>query len=75
MDAVKKQLDCFTHTCHQVVPYENYVELAERLNKAVPGNFANKTIFVSTGAEASSIIAFIGSAKAGLTLGVARLGL
>ena len=26
MDAVKKQLDRFTHTCHQVVPYENYVE-------------------------------------------------
>ena len=52
MDAVKKQLDLFTHTCHQVVPYENYVELAERLNKAVPGNFAKKTIFVSTGAEA-----------------------
>ncbi|SOC35835.1 4-aminobutyrate aminotransferase [Rhizobium subbaraonis] len=52
IEAVKKQLDRFTHTCHQVVPYENYVELAERLNELVPGNFAKKTIFVTTGAEA-----------------------
>ncbi len=50
--AVKAQLDRFTHTCHQVVPYENYVHLAERLNAIVPGNFAKKTIFVTTGAEA-----------------------
>ncbi|MCP8895198.1 4-aminobutyrate--2-oxoglutarate transaminase [Shinella daejeonensis] len=50
--AVKNQLDRFTHTCHQVVPYENYVELAERLNTITPGDFAKKTIFVTTGAEA-----------------------
>jgi 4-aminobutyrate aminotransferase len=50
--AVKEQLDRFTHTCHQVVPYENYVRLAERLNAIVPGDFAKKTIFVTTGAEA-----------------------
>ncbi|PLU58245.1 4-aminobutyrate--2-oxoglutarate transaminase [Sinorhizobium medicae] len=50
--AVKAQLDRFTHTCHQVVPYENYVHLAERLNAIVPGGFAKKTIFVTTGAEA-----------------------
>lgn len=50
--AVKEQLDRFTHTCHQVVPYENYVRLAERLNARVPGDFAKKTVFVSTGAEA-----------------------
>ncbi|MFB2566647.1 4-aminobutyrate--2-oxoglutarate transaminase [Rhizobium sp. IMFF44] len=50
--AVKKQLDRFTHTCHQVVPYESYVHLAERLNAIVPGDFAKKTIFVTTGAEA-----------------------
>lgn len=52
IDAVKAQLDRFTHTCHQVVPYENYVSLAERLNALVPGDFQKKTIFVSTGAEA-----------------------
>ena len=52
MAAVKEQLDRFTHTCHQVVPYENYVALAERLNRLVPGDFEKKTIFATTGAEA-----------------------
>jgi len=50
--AVKAQLDRFTHTCHQVVPYESYVRLAERLNGLLPGKFDKKTIFVTTGAEA-----------------------
>ncbi|MFV1840497.1 MULTISPECIES: 4-aminobutyrate--2-oxoglutarate transaminase [unclassified Phaeobacter] len=52
MAAVEKQLNSFTHTCHQVMPYENYIHLAERLNSAVPGSFDKKTIFVTTGAEA-----------------------
>ncbi|MDT1063242.1 4-aminobutyrate--2-oxoglutarate transaminase [Paracoccus sp. CPCC 101403] len=50
--AVKEQLDRFTHTCHQVVPYESYVALAERLNAAVPGDWPKKTAFYTTGAEA-----------------------
>jgi len=50
--AVREQLDRFTHTCHQVVPYENYVTLAERLNAAVPGDWPKKTAFYTTGAEA-----------------------
>ena len=28
IEAVRAQLDAFTHTCHQVLPYENYVRLA-----------------------------------------------
>jgi 4-aminobutyrate aminotransferase len=52
IEAVKAQLDRFTHTCHQVVPYESYVHLAERLNGMLPGKFDKKTIFVTTGAEA-----------------------
>ena len=52
MAAVSAQLAKFTHTCHQVLPYENYVRLAERLNAAVPGNWPKKTVFVTTGAEA-----------------------
>ena len=52
VEAIKAQLDRFTHTCHQVVPYENYVELAERLNAKLPGDFPKKTIFATTGAEA-----------------------
>ncbi|MCZ2405499.1 MAG: 4-aminobutyrate--2-oxoglutarate transaminase [Burkholderiales bacterium] len=50
--AVKDQLDRFTHTCFQVLAYESYVELAERLNAKAPGNFAKKTLFLTTGAEA-----------------------
>ncbi len=52
MEAVKAQLDRFTHTCHQVLPYENYVGLAERLNKLAPIPGEKKTVFVTTGAEA-----------------------
>lgn len=50
--AVKAQLDHYTHTCFQVLPYEPYVELAERINAKAPGNFAKKTLFLNTGAEA-----------------------
>ena len=52
MAAVTEQMSRFTHTCHQVLPYESYVRLAERLNAAVPGDFPKKTVFVTTGAEA-----------------------
>ncbi|MBA3908936.1 MAG: hypothetical protein C0524_03415, partial [Rhodobacter sp.] len=52
MAAVANQMTKFTHTCHQVMPYENYIRLAERLNDKVPGDFKKKTIFVTTGAEA-----------------------
>ncbi|MFV0492150.1 MAG: 4-aminobutyrate--2-oxoglutarate transaminase [Pseudorhodobacter sp.] len=52
MAAVNEQMGRFTHTCHQVMPYENYIRLAERLNDKTPGDFAKKTIFVTTGAEA-----------------------
>lgn len=50
--ALEDQLGQFTHTCHQVVPYENYVRLAERLNHLVPSGTENKSLFVTTGAEA-----------------------
>jgi len=52
MAAVTEQMGRFTHTCHQVMPYENYIRLAERLNDKLPGDFRKKTIFVTTGAEA-----------------------
>ena len=52
MAAARAQLDQFTHTCFQVVAYESYVELAERLNKLAPGTTPKKTFFMNTGAEA-----------------------
>lgn len=72
--AVKDQLDHFTHTCHQVVPYGNYVELAERLNAAVPGKFKKKTIFVTTGAEAVENAVKIARAATGRSAIVAFTG-
>lgn len=86
--AVKDQLDHFIHTCHQVVPYENYVRLAERLNHLVPGDFKKKTIFVTTGAEAvenavkiaraatnrSAVIAFTGGFHGRTFMGMSLTG-
>ncbi|MEN8895637.1 MAG: 4-aminobutyrate--2-oxoglutarate transaminase [Yoonia sp.] len=72
--AVKAQLDRFTHTCHQVVPYENYVALAERLNDLVPGDFAKKTVFVTTGAEAAENAVKIARAATGRSAVIAFSG-
>lgn len=52
IEAVKRQLELYTHTCFQVVAYEPYVELCERINALVPGAFAKKTLLVTTGSEA-----------------------
>jgi 4-aminobutyrate aminotransferase/(S)-3-amino-2-methylpropionate transaminase len=52
MAAVREQLDRFTHTAFQVVMYESYLRLAERLCEVAPGSGAKKAIFFSTGAEA-----------------------
>ncbi|WP_414147650.1 4-aminobutyrate--2-oxoglutarate transaminase [Erwinia sp. BNK-24-b] len=52
IDAVRQQLECFTHTAFQVIPYENYISLAERLNALVPVEGKVKTTFFTTGAEA-----------------------
>ncbi|MDF2528366.1 MAG: 4-aminobutyrate aminotransferase [Enterobacter mori] len=50
--AIEKQLHAFTHTAYQIVPYEGYVALAERINQRVPIDGPAKTAFFSTGAEA-----------------------
>ena len=52
VQAVQHQLERFTHTAYQVVPYESSVALAERLNALTPGRHAKKTAFFTTGAEA-----------------------
>jgi 4-aminobutyrate aminotransferase/(S)-3-amino-2-methylpropionate transaminase len=50
--AVQAQLEKVTHTCFQITGYEPYVELAERLNRLVPGPGPKKTLLMTTGAEA-----------------------
>ena len=51
VQAVKQQLDAFSHTCVMVTPYTSAVELAEKICSAVPIDNA-RARFVSTGAEA-----------------------
>jgi 4-aminobutyrate aminotransferase/(S)-3-amino-2-methylpropionate transaminase len=50
--AAKAQEDLYTHTSFQVVPYEPYIALAEKLNALAPGDHAKKSLLVTTGAEA-----------------------
>lgn len=50
--AVAAQLERFSHTCYQVVPYESYVRVAEKINARAPIAGKAKTCFFNTGAEA-----------------------
>jgi len=53
MAAVQQQMDAYTHTAFQVMPYEPYIRLAERLNALAPVDGPAKTILFTTGAEAT----------------------
>lgn len=88
IDAVTRQAQSFTHTCFHVAPYESYIQLAERLNAATPGDFDKKTMLVTTGAEAvenavkmaraytgrSGVIAFSGGFHGRTLMGMALCG-
>lgn len=52
IDAIRRQLDRFLHTSFNVLPYESYIALCEKLNAIVPGKGPKKTVLVNTGAEA-----------------------
>lgn len=51
-EAVKKQVELFTHTCFMVTPYEVYVQVAEALNRLTPGDHDKRTALFNSGAEA-----------------------
>ena len=86
--AVAAQAEKFSHTCYQVVPYELYVSVAEKLNAITPGSHAKKTAFFTTGAEAvenaikvaraytkrSGVIAFGGGFHGRTMMGMALTG-
>lgn len=88
MQAVREQAELFTHTCFHVAPYESYVRLAERLNAIAPTGAENRTMLVTTGAEAvenaikvaraytkrPGIIAFAGAFHGRTMLGMALTG-
>jgi 4-aminobutyrate aminotransferase/(S)-3-amino-2-methylpropionate transaminase len=50
--AGQAQIGRLTHACFQVTGYEPYVALCERLNRLAPGPGPNKTLLMTTGAEA-----------------------
>src|SRR6478672_2424438 len=50
--AVADQVSRFTHTCFMITGYEGYLEVAERLNRLTPGDYAKRTALFNSGAEA-----------------------
>jgi 4-aminobutyrate aminotransferase/(S)-3-amino-2-methylpropionate transaminase len=74
LEAVRAQLDKVTHTCFQITPYEPYVALCEKLNALAPGNGPNKTVLMSTGAEAVENAVKIARAATGRSAVIAFSG-
>jgi 4-aminobutyrate aminotransferase/(S)-3-amino-2-methylpropionate transaminase len=52
VEAAKEQMERFTHTDFTIVPYENYISLAERLLELVPIGGDLRAAFFNSGAEA-----------------------
>ncbi|MDP3895584.1 MAG: 4-aminobutyrate--2-oxoglutarate transaminase [Mesorhizobium sp.] len=88
MAAVARQLEAYTHTAFQVLPYEPYVAVCERLNALAPFSGPAKSVLFSTGAEAvenaikiaraatgrAGIVAFAGGFHGRTTLTMALTG-
>lgn len=86
IEAVLLQIENYFHTSINVLQYEPYLRLAEKLNRLIPGDFQKKTMFVNSGAEANenaikvarkytgrkSIVAFTGAfhGRTSLTMGL-----
>jgi len=52
VEAVQAQVEQFTHTCFMITPYENYIEVAEALNRLTPGDHEKRSALFNSGAEA-----------------------
>ncbi len=52
VDAVREQVEAFTHTCFMITPYEGYVAVAEALNRLTPGDHDKRSALFNSGAEA-----------------------
>jgi len=52
VDAVRAQVADFTHTCFMVTPYEEYIAVAEELNRITPGSGEKRSVLFNSGAEA-----------------------
>ncbi|MFS8580456.1 MAG: aminotransferase class III-fold pyridoxal phosphate-dependent enzyme, partial [Novibacillus thermophilus] len=51
-EALKDQVDRYIHTGFNVMMYEPYIELTEKLAKLAPGDFEKKALLLNSGAEA-----------------------
>ena len=71
VDAVRAQVADFTHTCFMVTPYEEYVAVAEHLNRLTPGSYEKRTALFNSGAEAVENAIKIARAYTGRTAVVA----
>lgn len=88
MAAVSEQLQRFTHSAFQVMAYEPYIRLAERLNAIAPFSGPAKSLLLTTGVEAveaavkiariatgrAAVIAFSGAFHGRSSLGMALTG-
>lgn len=52
VEAVKQQVEQFTHTCFTVAPYEGYIAVSEKLNALTPGTHEKRSALFNSGAEA-----------------------
>ena len=52
VEAVQRQVADFTHTCFMVTPYEEYVEVCEKLTELTPGTHEKRSGLFNSGAEA-----------------------
>ena len=52
VEAVRRQLHRFLHTSVNVLPYESYIAVCEKLNQITPGRGPKKTVLLNTGTEA-----------------------
>ncbi|BBY66434.1 4-aminobutyrate--2-oxoglutarate transaminase [Mycolicibacterium helvum] len=52
VEAVRAQVADFTHTCFMVTPYEEYIAVAEHLNRLTPGSYEKRSALFNSGAEA-----------------------
>lgn len=74
VEAVTEQLQRFSHTSAQIVNYESYIELCEKLCEKAPISGDKKAILLTTGAEAVENSIKIARAKTGRAGVIAFVG-
>ncbi len=52
VQAIQEQSARLIHSSFNVLPYEPYVRLAQKINSIIPGNYPKKTFLANSGAEA-----------------------